>query len=92
MEPKRYDPSVIAMLGMDTDPFRNGNDCCSIVHTETGRYRHALNEIRDYGTVMEEKDFIAELKTLGECYRNILAEGYRMCEITAKIYVLGMVG
>ena len=33
----------------DADPFRNGTDCCCAVHTCAGRYKRALNAIRDGG-------------------------------------------
>ncbi len=90
-QPKRYDPGIMEMLGMDADPFRNGNDLCSVVHTNAGRYRRTLNDLRDFGTSMGEPDFLRDLAVLGDCYRNILAAGYRMCEVTARVYVLGMV-
>ena len=32
------------------------------------------------------------MEELEDCCRNILRAGYRMAEITAKLYVLGMVG
>ncbi len=33
MEPRTYEMSIRGMLMSDTDPFRNGTDCCCIVHT-----------------------------------------------------------
>ena len=46
MEPRTYEMSIRRMLGNDSDPFRNGTDCCCIVHTEAGRYKQLLNEMR----------------------------------------------
>ena len=45
MEPTAYDGSILGMLAIDSDPFRNGTDCCCIVHTNAGRYKQALNEL-----------------------------------------------
>ena len=45
MEPRTYEMSIRRMLGSDSDPFRNGTDCCCIVHTEAGRYKQLLNGI-----------------------------------------------
>ena len=45
MEPTAYDGSILGMLAIDSDPFRNGTDCCCIVHTNAGRYKQALNKL-----------------------------------------------
>ena len=45
MAPTAYDGSIHGMLAIDSDPFRNGTDCCRIVHTNAGRYKQALNEL-----------------------------------------------
>ena len=37
MEPTAYDGSILGMLAIDSDPFRNGTDCYCIVHTNAGR-------------------------------------------------------
>ena len=37
--------SILGMLAIDSDPIRNGTDCCRIVHTNTGQYKQALNEL-----------------------------------------------
>lgn len=45
MESTAYDGSILGMLAIDSDTFRNGTDCCCIVHTNAGRYKQALNEL-----------------------------------------------
>lgn len=80
-----YDNNVFEMLGMDSDPFRNGRDCCCIAHTCAGRYKRALNCIKN-----GNEDSAPLLKEMESSYKGILASGYRMCEIWAKVYVLEM--
>ena len=93
MEPTAYDESILGMLAIDSDPFRNGTDCCCIVHTNAGRYKQALNELNaiNRGWFSDSEPSIL-MEELEDCCRNILRAGYRMAEITAKLYVLGMVG
>ena len=91
MEPRTYEMSIRGMLGNDSDPFRNGTDCCCIVHTEAGRYKQLLNEMRAIvNGWYSDSDPQSVLDELEECCRSILSEGYRMAEITARLYVLGM--
>ena len=93
MEPTAYDGSILGMLAIDSDPFRNGTDCCCIVHTNAGRYKQALNELNaiNRGCFSDSEPSML-MEELEEPCRNILRAGYRMAEITAKLYVLGMVG
>ena len=93
MEPTAYDGSILGMLAIDSDPFRNGTDCCCIVHTNAGRYKQALNELNaiNRGWFSDSEPSIL-MEELEESCRSILQAGYRMAEITAKLYVLGMVG
>ena len=92
MEPTAYDGSILGMLAIDSDPFRNGTDCCCIVHTNAGRYKQALNELNAINRGwFTDSDPAALMEELEDCCRNILQAGYRMAEITAKLYVLGMV-
>ena len=81
MEPTAYDGSILGMLAIDSDPFR------------TGRYKQALNELNaiNRGWFSDSEPSIL-MEELEDCCRNILRAGYRMAEITAKLYVLGMVG
>ena len=91
MEPRTYEMSIRRMLGSDSDPFRNGTDCCCIVHTNTGRYKQLLNEMKAITNGWySDSDPQSVLDELEECCRSILSEGYRMAEITARLYVLGM--
>ena len=32
------DTHIYRMLAIDSDPFRDGNDCCLIKHINTGEY------------------------------------------------------
>ena len=92
MEPGTYDRSIHRMLATDTDPFRNGTDCCCIVHTNAGRYKQLLNEMKAIvNGWYSDSDIKSVLDELEECCKCILSEGYRMAEITARLYVLGMV-
>ena len=92
MEPRTYEESILRMLAVDSDPYKNGTDCCCIVHTAAGRYKQSMNEARaisnGWYSDSDPSDIIEELE---ECCKNILTAGYRMAEITAKLYVLGMV-
>ena len=81
-----FDFGIYDMLGMDADPFRNGRGCCCIVHTSAGRYRQALNELR------EGKGHAPSLlDELEASFKDILSAGYRMSSVWAKLYVLEMV-
>ena len=92
MEPRTYEMSIRRMLGSDSDPFRNGTDCCCIVHTSTGRYKQLLNEMREIvNGWYSDSEFGSVIGEMEECCKSILSEGYRMAEITARLYVLGMV-
>ena len=92
MEPTTYDMSIRRMLGNGSDPFRNGTDCCCIVHTSAGRYKQLLNELKTITNGWHpDPDIASVMDGLEGCCRSILSEGYRMAEITARLYVLGMV-
>lgn len=73
------------VLGIGTDPFRNGTDCCCAVHTAAGRYKQALNRLKEH-----DGDAVSLIRDLEDSGRTILEAGYRMAEITAKVRVLGM--
>ena len=67
MEPRTYEMSIRRMLGSDSDPFRNGTDCC-IVHTEAGRYKQLLNEMRAITNGWySDSDLQSVLDELEEC-------------------------
>lgn len=84
---ERSDISAYIALGIGSDPFRNGTDCCCAVHTAAGRYKKALNQLR----VPEEgADIASLLRELEDSGRSILETGYRMAEVTAKVRVLEM--
>ena len=91
MEPKRYGPGMLSMLGIGKDPFREGLDGAYAALTAAGRFRQAMKDIRDRGLTADDADFRADMDILGETYLQILSAGYRMCEATAYVYVLGMV-
>ena len=91
MEPKTYDPDTLRILGLDTDPFRNGIDCCSIIHTNAGRYRTALNEAKSITAGYSDKEIVPVLLEMEGCCRNILTAGYRMADNIARYYVLGLI-
>ena len=77
---------VHAMPMFDADPFRNGTDCCCIVHTCAGRYKRAMNAIKDGGA-----DVQSLLDAIEESYRGVLAAGCRMAEAWARIYMLELI-
>ena len=77
---------VHAMPMFDADPFRNGTDCCCIVHTCAGRYKRAMNAIKDGGA-----DVQSLLDAMEESYRGVLAAGCRMAEAWARIYMLELI-
>lgn len=79
--------SILAMLDMGTDPFRNGTDCCCALHTSANRYKRALNRIRYNASEEELPDLLNELES--SC-KTILYEGCRMFEICGRVYVLEM--
>lgn len=92
MEPRTYDASIRRMLSNGSDPFRNGTDCCCIVHTSTGRYKQLLNELKAITNGWySDSDIQSVMEEMEECCKSILSEGYRMAEITARLYVLGMI-
>ena len=91
MEPKTYNPDTLRILGLDTDPYRNGIDCCSIVHTSAGCYRQALNETKAITSGYSDADIIPILLEMEGYCRNILTAGYRMADNIARYYVLGMI-
>ena len=70
----------------DADPFRNGTDCCCAVHTCAGRYKRALNAVRD-----GRGDVQSLLDAMQESYRGILAAGCRMAEVWARVYILELI-
>ncbi len=90
MEPRIYDPGTLNILGMDTDPYRNGIDCCCIVHTNAGRYRQGLNEARNITLGISDGDMVPVLTEMQGCCRNILTAGYRLADNIARYYVLGL--
>lgn len=77
--------SAFDALGIDTDPWKNGTDCCCTIHTNANRYKQALNGLRNDGG-----DTAEQLRIMFDSNKLILANGYRMAEIWAKIYVLEM--
>ena len=81
---KGYGMLDMPMFG--ADPFRNGTDCCCAVHTCAGRYKRAMNAIRDGGT-----DVQALLDAMEESYRGILTAGCRMADVWARIYILELI-
>lgn len=88
MEPETYDTDMLNVLGIDTDPYRNGIDCCCAVHTNAGRYRQMLNELKS--KTSGYPDTVTVLLEMEGCCRNILTAGYRMADNIARYYVLGM--
>ncbi len=78
--------SAFDALGIDTDPFKNGTDCCCTIHTNANRYKKALNELRKG----DSGDISGQLQIMYDSNKLILANAYRMAEIWAKIYVLEM--
>lgn len=78
---------ILDMLDMDADPFRNGTDCCSTIHTCAGKYKRTLNEIRK---VDDSGDLPVLLDELEVNCKTILSEGYRMFDVYGRIYLLGM--
>ena len=83
--------SILAMLGNDANLFRNGTDCYCIVHTNAGRYKRNMNELR---SLIQGWDIETDPNTLIEgmedSVREILNAGYRMASVTARLYVMGM--
>ena len=85
------DTQTYRMLAIDSDPFRNGNDCCSIIHTSAGRCRQIMSEARAIiNGWFSDSELSQLLDDLDSCTRNILQAGYRLAEIRAKIYSMGM--
>ena len=86
------DTQIYRMLAMDCDPFRNGNDCCSIIFTSAGRCRQTMNEARAIiNGWFSDSELSQLLDDLQEQTNNILQAGYRLSEIRARIYTMGMV-
>ncbi len=79
--------SAYDVLGIESDPFKNGTDSCCTIHTNANRYKKALNELRSQN---EDTDVAEQLKVMFDANKLILASAYRMAEIWAKIYVLEM--
>lgn len=79
--------SAYDVLGIDSDPFKNGTDSCCTIHTNANRYKKALNELRN---PKEDTDIAGQLQILFDSNKLILASAYRMAEVWAKIYVLEM--
>lgn len=79
--------SILDMLGMDNDPFKNGTDCCCTIHTNANRCKSALNGIRDIDG-MDELPY--HFEDLERSRKTILYEGCRLFEVYGRIYVLGM--
>ncbi len=82
--------SILAMLNMDTDPYRNGVDACCIVHTGAGRYKTALNELRPFINGFPVENSEESLREMRDACLDILEAGYCMAEVYAKLYVLGL--
>ena len=81
----------IAMLGNDANLFRNGTDCCYIVHTNAGRYKRNMNELRSLTQGWNiETDPNILIEGMEDSVRKILNAGYRMASVTARLYVRGM--
>lgn len=91
MDRKTYDPDILHVLALDTDPYRNGIDCCSIVHTSAGCYRQALNETKAITSGYSDADIVPILLEMEGYCRSILTAGYRMADNIARYYVLGMI-
>ncbi len=86
------DTQIYRILAIDSDPFRNGNDCCQIIHTNAGRCKQILNEANAIiNGWFSDSELSQLLDDLGLCTRNILTEGYRLAQIGAKLHVMGMV-
>ena len=79
--------SILDMLGMDNDPFRNGTDCCCTIHTNANRCKSALNGIRDIDG-MDELPY--HLEDLERSCKTILYEGCRLFEVYGRIHIPGM--
>ncbi len=77
--------SAYSVLGIESDPFKNGTDSCCTIHTNANRYKKALNELRN---ATDETDIAEQLQVMFDSNKLILASAYRMAEIWAKIYVL----
>lgn len=75
--------SAYDALAMEGDPFRQGTDACCAAHTNANIYKRALNGIRT-----GDGDPAVLMAELRESTRLLLASGYRMAEVSAKIYVL----
>ena len=83
--------SILAMLGNDDNLFRNGTDCCYIVHTNAGRYKRNMNELRSLVQGWDiETDPNTLIEGMEDSVREILNAGYRMASVTARLYVMGM--
>ena len=79
--------SILDMLGMDNDPFRNGTDCCCTIHTNANRCKSALNGIRDIDGMDELPYHLVDLER--SC-KTILYEGCRLFEVCGRIHIPGM--
>lgn len=86
MEPDHW-KSILDMLGMENDPFRNGTDRCCAIHTCANGCKTALNGIRDIENIDELPDRLDDLERNCKC---ILYEGCRLFEVYGRLYVLGM--
>lgn len=86
MEPE-YWKSILDVLGMENDPFRNGTDCCCTIHTCANRCKSALNGIRN---VERSDELPVHLDNLERNCKCILYEGCRLFEVYGRLYVLGM--
>ncbi len=79
---------ILAMLGTDTDLFKNGIDACCIIQTNAGCYKQAVKELRSiakgYQSNVRPQLLVHDMAV---STRNILDTGYRMASITAKLYV-----
>lgn len=84
---ERNERSVYTALGMESDPFRNGVDACCAVHTNAGRFKRALTELKSPD---EDTDIARLINELEQSNRSILAAGYRMSEVCTRVYVLEM--
>lgn len=86
MEPE-YWKSILDVLGMENDPFRNGTDCCCTIHTCANGCKSALNGIRN---VERSDELPVHLDNLERNCKCILYEGCRLFEVYGRLYVLGM--
>lgn len=76
---------VLDALRMDTDPYRNGTDCCCAVHTSVNKYKRTLNLLKQ---VESEDEFTVLLDELGDSCRTVIHEGCRMFEVYGRICIL----